>query len=137
MTASSEGLTIGELESKYFLYRKALKQLLLEGRYPLCPFAVQQEFTQRAGQVLTVVRAVRYATPGKPDNFGKRPLLGLHHRHPARHRLNLVRPERLPPGNRNRQHRQCLKETDPAFPIKLRTEFRVLRATRSCQPLPQ
>ena len=32
MTASSEGLTIGELESKYFLYRKALKQLLLEGR---------------------------------------------------------------------------------------------------------
>jgi hypothetical protein len=28
----SNGLTIGELEAKYFLYRKALKQLLLEGR---------------------------------------------------------------------------------------------------------
>ena len=30
--SDSQGLTIGELESKYFLYRKALKQLLLEGR---------------------------------------------------------------------------------------------------------
>jgi hypothetical protein len=28
----SKGLTIGELEAKYFLYRKALKALLLEGR---------------------------------------------------------------------------------------------------------
>ena len=35
MTASSEGLTIGELESGGFLYRKALKQLLLEGAQPL------------------------------------------------------------------------------------------------------
>lgn len=30
--SESKGLTIGELEAKYFLYRKALKQLLLEGR---------------------------------------------------------------------------------------------------------
>ena len=30
--SASNGLTIGELEAKYFLYRKALKQLLLEGR---------------------------------------------------------------------------------------------------------
>ena len=30
--SETQGLTIGELESKYFLYRKALKQLLLEGR---------------------------------------------------------------------------------------------------------
>jgi hypothetical protein len=30
--SDSKGLTIGELEAKYFLYRKALKQLLLEGR---------------------------------------------------------------------------------------------------------
>jgi len=30
--SSTKGLTIGELEAKYFLYRKALKQLLLEGR---------------------------------------------------------------------------------------------------------
>ena len=30
--SDTPGLTIGELESKYFLYRKALKQLLLEGR---------------------------------------------------------------------------------------------------------
>ncbi|MFM2079585.1 MAG: hypothetical protein RLZZ219_267, partial [Cyanobacteriota bacterium] len=30
--SESTGLTIGELEAKYFLYRKALKQLLLEGR---------------------------------------------------------------------------------------------------------
>ena len=30
--SDSQGLTIAELEAKYFLYRKALKQLLLEGR---------------------------------------------------------------------------------------------------------
>lgn len=30
--SDSQGLTIAELESKYFLYRKALKQLLIEGR---------------------------------------------------------------------------------------------------------
>ena len=30
--SDSKGLTIAELEAKYFLYRKALKQLLLEGR---------------------------------------------------------------------------------------------------------
>jgi hypothetical protein len=30
--SDTQGLTIGELEAKYFLYRKALKQLLLEGR---------------------------------------------------------------------------------------------------------
>jgi len=30
--SDSAGLTIAELESKYFLYRKALKALLLEGR---------------------------------------------------------------------------------------------------------
>ncbi|NDG74700.1 MAG: DUF3136 domain-containing protein [Synechococcaceae bacterium WB8_1B_136] len=30
--SETNGLTIGELEAKYFLYRKALKQLLLEGR---------------------------------------------------------------------------------------------------------
>ena len=28
----NQGLTIAELEAKYFLYRKALKQLLIEGR---------------------------------------------------------------------------------------------------------
>lgn len=34
LMSDSQGLTIAELEAKYFLYRKALKQLLLEGRPP-------------------------------------------------------------------------------------------------------
>ncbi|MEY3751032.1 MAG: hypothetical protein RLZZ11_1600 [Cyanobacteriota bacterium] len=30
--SDTQGLTIAELEAKYFLYRKALKQLLLQGK---------------------------------------------------------------------------------------------------------
>ena len=32
--SDTQGLTIAELEAKYFLYRKALKQLLLQGKTP-------------------------------------------------------------------------------------------------------
>jgi len=32
--SNTQGLTIAELEAKYFLYRKALKQLLLQGKTP-------------------------------------------------------------------------------------------------------